>query len=59
MQDASLEQYTGLDINAENSHVMMCGSSSMITDVSAELVSREMKKHRRRDPGHFTTEKYH
>ena len=59
MQDASLEKHTGTNINAENSHVMMCGSSSMITDVSAELVSREMKKHRRRDPGHFTTEKYH
>jgi len=59
MQDASLEQHTGIDINAENSHVMMCGSSSMITDVSAELVARGMKKHRRRDPGHFTTEKYH
>ncbi|NCF34873.1 MAG: ferredoxin--NADP(+) reductase, partial [Gammaproteobacteria bacterium] len=39
--------------------VMMCGSSAMITDVSAELISRDMKKHRRRDPGHFTTEKYH
>ena len=59
MQDGSLEQHTGLSINAENSHVMMCGSSNMITDVSAELVSRDMKKHRRRDPGHFTTEKYH
>lgn len=59
MQDGSLEQHTDLSINAENSHVMMCGSSNMITDVSAELVSREMKKHRRRDPGHFTTEKYH
>lgn len=59
MQDGSLEQYTGIDINAENSHVMMCGSSNMIVDVSAELVNREMKKHRRRDPGHFTTEKYH
>lgn len=59
MQDGSLEQKAGVIINAENSHVMMCGSSDMITDVSAELVSREMKKHRRRDPGHFTTEKYH
>jgi ferredoxin--NADP+ reductase len=38
---------------------MMCGSANMITDVSAELVARGMKKHRRRDPGHFTTEKYH
>lgn len=59
MQDNILEQHTGIDINAENSHVMMCGSSNMITDVSAELVARGMKKHRRRDPGHFTTEKYH
>jgi ferredoxin--NADP+ reductase len=59
MQDGSLEQFTGLAINAENSHVMMCGSSDMITDVSAALVERGMQKHRRRDPGHFTTEKYH
>ncbi len=59
MQDGSLEQHTGITINAEDSHVMMCGSSAMITDVSAELMSRDMKKHRRRDPGHFTTEKYH
>jgi len=39
--------------------VMMCGSADMITDVSAALVDRGMQKHRRRDPGHFTTEKYH
>jgi len=59
LQDGSLEEYTGIAINAEDSHVMMCGSSEMIADVSAELGKREMKKHRRRDPGHFTTEKYH
>ena len=59
MRDGSLEQFTGLEINEQNSHVMMCGSSDMITDVSAALTERGMKKHRRRDPGHFTTEKYH
>lgn len=59
MQDGSLEAHTGLPIDAEHSHVMMCGSTAMITDVSAELVARGMKKHRRRDPGHYTTEKYH
>ena len=59
MQDGSLERFTGLDINADNSHVMMCGSSEMIADVSAALVERGMHKHRRRNPGHFTTEKYH
>ena len=59
LQDGSLEQFTGIDITPADSHVMMCGSSNMITDVSAALVARDMKKHRRRDPGHFTTEKYH
>ena len=59
IQDGSLERFAGLEISAADSHVMMCGSSHMITDVSAELVARGMKKHRRRDPGHFTTEKYH
>ncbi len=59
MQDGSLEQRAGIEINADDSHVMMCGSKEMIADVSEALISRGMKKHRRRDPGHFTTEKYH
>ena len=59
MADGSLEEFVGLTINGDDSHVMMCGSSAMITDVSEALVGRGMKKHRRRDPGHFTTEKYH
>ena len=59
MQDNSLQHKVGFSINADDSHVMMCGSSEMIVDVSERLVSMGMKKHRRRDPGHFTTEKYH
>ena len=59
MEDGSLEQRCGITINAEDSHVMMCGSTDMIAEVSAALVDRGMKKHRRRNPGHFTTEKYH
>lgn len=59
IRSGELEQRAGLALNSSDSHVMMCGSSNMITDVSAELNARDMKKHRRRDPGHFTTEKYH
>lgn len=59
IRDGSLEQLAGVEIKPENSHVMMCGSSAMIADVSAVLAERGMKKHRRRDPGHYTTEKYH
>lgn len=59
MQSGSLESLAGAPISAEASHVMICGSSEMITEVSAQLESRGMRKHRRREPGHFTTEKYH
>jgi ferredoxin--NADP+ reductase len=59
MRDGSLEVFAGVQIDGDNSHVMMCGSSDMITDVSTALVERGMQKHRRRDPGHYTTEKYH
>ncbi len=59
LQDGSLEQHAGIGLNADDSHVMMCGSSNMISDVSEALASRDMRKHRRSNPGHFTTEKYH
>jgi ferredoxin--NADP+ reductase len=54
-----LEQQAGIGMNAEDSHVMMCGNSAMIADVSESLKSRNMRKHLRREPGHITTEKYH
>lgn len=54
-----LEKQAGITINANDSHVMMCGNSGMITDVSELLKSRSMRKHMRREPGHITTEKYH
>ena len=54
-----LESRAGVSLSAENSHVMMCGSTEMIQDVSSVLEARGMRKHRRREPGHFTSEKYH
>ncbi len=59
IEDGSLEQQTGLIINEKDSHVMMCGNSEMISSVSKCLEKRGMRKHRRREPGHITTEKYH
>jgi ferredoxin--NADP+ reductase len=38
---------------------MMCGNSAMISDVTECLEKRGLRKHRRREPGHITTEKYH
>jgi ferredoxin--NADP+ reductase len=57
--NGELEIRAGVSMSADNSHVMMCGNSDMIRDVSAVLEGRNMRKHRRREPGHFTSEKYH
>jgi len=54
-----LESRSGVSLSADKSHVMLCGSTEMIEDVSKVLEARNLQKHRRREPGHFTIEKYH
>lgn len=53
-----LEKYIGLEINAANSHVMLCGNHNMIDDMKTLLGERDMNKHLRHKPGHVTTEQY-
>lgn len=59
IESGILESQTGIRLAPESSHVMLCGNSAMITDVSEVLAKREMHRHRRREPGHVSTEKYH
>jgi len=59
ISSGELESRAGVALSAENSHVMMCGSAGMIRDLSSVLEARGMQKHRRREPGHYTIEKYH
>ncbi len=59
IEDGSFEKRTGININEKDSHIMMCGNSAMIAGASACLEKRGLRKHRRREPGHITTEKYH
>jgi ferredoxin--NADP+ reductase len=59
ISNGELESRAGVSLSADNSHVMLCGNSDMIRDVSSVLEARDMRKHRRREPGHFTSEKYH
>lgn len=59
IESGELERHIGLKLTPENSHVMLCGNSSMITDVTEVLTKRAMHRHRKREPGHVTTEKYH
>lgn len=59
ISSGALEAFCDVPLNANSSHVMLCGNSNMIEDASQVLAGRGLKKHRRRDPGHLSTEKYH
>jgi len=59
LESGEFERFVDLNINAESTHIMMCGNSAMIRDASELLEARGLRKHRRREPGHITTEKYH
>ena len=56
--DGRLERAAGVPLSAERSHAMLCGNPAMVTDVTAALVARGMRKHRRRAPGHISVETY-
>lgn len=45
-------------IAADTSHLMLCGNPDMIRDMTELLHGRGLRKHRMRQPGHYTIEKY-
>jgi ferredoxin--NADP+ reductase len=57
--DGRLEQRAGLALSPQTSSVMVCGNSGLIKDALDVLAARGLKRHRRREPGHVITEKYH
>ncbi|WP_297526539.1 ferredoxin--NADP reductase [Thiohalobacter sp.] len=59
IESGRLEAAADTPLAPDSAHVMLCGNSAMIADTTAVLEARGMKRHRRRDPGHITVEKYH
>ncbi len=58
IEDGSLEAKAGLEINKENSHVMLCGNSGLLKDSKAILKERGMDRHLNHKPGHVSSEQY-
>ena len=58
IEDGRLEMRTGISLTPENAHAMLCGNPAMVEDVQKVLNGRGMRRHRRREPGHFTLETY-
>ena len=53
-----LEREANIEMNPNNTHVMICGNPAMLRDTTVELKKIGLKKHRRSSPGHITTENY-
>lgn len=58
VRSAALDDSTGVSLDPERSHVLLCGNPDMIKDGIVALEERGLRRHKRREPGHITTEKY-
>lgn len=58
VRSAALEDATGVSLDADRSHVLLCGNPDMIKEGIVALEERGLRRHKRREPGHITTEKY-
>ena len=58
IRDGALEKAAGIALDAQSSHVMLCGNPDMLKDAQAALAERGLRKHRRRNPGHITVESF-
>lgn len=59
IESGQLEAATGLTMDAETCHVMLCGNPQMVRDTQLVLKeTRGMRKHLKRKPGHMTSEHY-
>lgn len=57
--NGELEKQVGLSLTADTNHTMLCGNSAMVSDVTAILEARGLRRHTRREPGQIATEKYY
>lgn len=58
IDDGRLEARAGVPLSPENAHAMLCGNPRMVDDTQEALKRRGMRRHRRKEPGHFTVEAY-
>lgn len=56
--DRRLEERAGVNINSDDSQIMLCGNPQMVKDTTNTLIERGLKKHKRFVPGHISSENY-
>lgn len=59
IESGALEKHVGLTLSADNNHIMLCGNSTMISEVTILLEGKGLRRHTRREPGNIAIEKYY
>jgi len=59
IENGELEKWVGIPLSPDSNHMMLCGNSKMISEVTTLLEARGMRRHSRREPGHIAIEKYY
>ncbi|NOY66463.1 MAG: ferredoxin--NADP reductase [Gammaproteobacteria bacterium] len=59
IENGELEKQAALQLSSDSNHFMLCGNSTMISEVTTLLESRGLRRHKRREPGHIAIEKYY
>lgn len=58
LRSQSIEKAIDVELDFKRSHLLLCGNPDMIKQGIEVLEERGLKRHKRREPGHITTEKY-
>ena len=58
LESGELEQFVDTNFDTTLSHVMLCGNSAMIEDMTTSLGKKGLRRHSRQVPGHIAIEKY-
>jgi len=59
IETGELENKAGLQMSAQDTHIMLCGNSGMLNDTKAVLKKRGMNRHLNHKPGHVSSEQYY
>ncbi len=59
LQSGELEKHANLAISADSSHIMLCGNATMVSDATALLEERGLRRHKHSEPGQIAIEKYY
>ena len=58
VENGELEKAAACELTAASSVILLCGNPAMLDTMEELLAKRNMKRHKRKEPGHIVVERY-